>query len=258
MAMKKIILLILLLVLMIVKINCGGGGGDSTPSSSGTTTVEIMVGETRKTSQQTEPIPSNVTSLRITVTAADMETIQKEVSAVAGSTVIVSLEVPNGLNRRFLVEAVDRAGNVLYRGDRTVNLDGRLLTLAMQMESTAPPVPPVPPATVDLSITNVIISPTSSTFSFDVNNSGNTAANNVVVFVVYDDFCFGQVCQPVTVTVPAGGSVNVPSLPSPPSGVTTYKIIADPNSAITIEINRADNEACLGAFCSITTPTTCP
>jgi len=255
MAMKKIILLILLLVLMIVKINCGGGGGDSTPSSSGTTTVEIMVGETRKTSQQTEPIPSNVTSLRITVTAADMETIQKEVSAVAGSTVIVSLEVPNGLNRRFLVEAVDRAGNVLYRGDRTVNLDGRLLTLAIQMESTAPPVPPVPPATVDLSITNVIISPT---LSFDVNNSGNTAANNVVVFAVYDDFCFGQVCQSVTVTVPAGGSVNVPSLPSPPIGLTTYKIIADPNSAITIETNRADNEACLGAFCSIPTPATCP
>jgi hypothetical protein len=181
-----------------------------------------------------------------------METIQKEVSVEAGSTVIVSLAVPNGLNRRILVEAMDLSGNILYQGERTVNLDGRLLTLSIQLESTAPP---VPPPNVDLSITNVIISPT---FSFDVNNSGNTAANNVVVFAVYDDSCFGQVCQSVTVTVPAGESVNVPSLPSPPIRVTTYKIIADPNSAITIETNRADNEACLGAFCSITTPTTCP
>ena len=250
--MKKIILLILLLVLMMVKINCGGGGGDSPPSSSGTTTVEIMVGETGKTSQQTELIPSNVTSLRITVTAADMETLQKELSVVAGSMVIVSLEVPNGLNRRFLVEAVDQSGNVLYRGDRTVNLDGRLITQAIQIESTAPP---TPPATVDLSITNVIISPT---FSFNVNNSGNTAANNVVVFAVYDDFCFGQVCQSVTVTVPAGGSVNDPSLPSPPFGLRTYKIIADPNNAIALETNRANNVACLGAYCSSPTPTTCP
>jgi hypothetical protein len=68
-----------------------------------------------------------------------METITSTVSVAAAETVSVTLEVDNGVDRTFYVEALDDSGKVLYIGSTTASLEGDAVTLTITM-SVAPPV----------------------------------------------------------------------------------------------------------------------
>lgn len=140
--MKKLLLMILILALLAININCGGGAGSSA-NTSGRTTVAISLGETRTASHASggllsaaSTIPSDVTSIKFTISATDMVTIERVISVTGRTTISESFEVPTGANRHFLVKAMDASGNVLFRGETFANLDGTPTSLTIVMVST--------------------------------------------------------------------------------------------------------------------------
>lgn len=144
--MKKVFIL-LFLALLTININCGGGGGGSATFKSGKTTVKINLGEIRTASQASggfhtasSTIPSNVTSIRFTISAPDMTTIIETVPVAGQTTITKTFDVPNGPNRHVLVEAINEAinppDNVSYKGETYANLDGTPVTLTIVMVST--------------------------------------------------------------------------------------------------------------------------
>jgi parallel beta-helix repeat protein len=138
--MRKVILLILL-GLSMISISCGSGSNDS---SSDTTTVIINLGDKNSSSSMrtgdvsSSSIPSSVTSIRVTVSADDMVTIQKTVSVAGKSSVSITLEIPNGPNRHILVEALNASGSVLYSGETVVSVGGQSLELTINLEYAYP------------------------------------------------------------------------------------------------------------------------
>ncbi len=80
-------------------------------------------------------VPGNVLSIRVAVTAPDLPTISQVVD-VAGSSVTIILEVPNGFNREFTITGFDTiggAGNITYWGGTTIDLSGGTVSLSLQM-----------------------------------------------------------------------------------------------------------------------------
>jgi len=249
--MKRLLFMVGVLALLAINIYCGG---NSSTNPWGITTVRINLGETRTASpeqggilKQTSVVPSNVAAIRFTISAPDMVTIQKVVTVAGRTTIIETFEVPSGLNRLFVVEALDESGNILYRGETIVNLDGRLVTLRIVLEATQVEAP------IDLYISNVVNNEID--LSFEVNNSGNVAANNVLVFIILGG-AESQTCQSFSLTVPAGGSVSR-TLYS--IYASYYKIIVDPLNTIS-ETNEENNVECNWAeeVCSAPPPTNCP
>jgi len=246
--MKKIWLIILILSALAIKINCGGG---SSSNPSGTTNVTLNLGQTRTASLEKEgllgetaPFPSDVTSVRFTISGPDMVTIQRVVSTAGKTMVSETFEVTNGPDRYILVEALDASGSVLYRGETYVNMNGVPLTITIVLVSTQ---------FVDLSISNVVNDYID--ISFQINNSGNIAANDVLVYFLYS--VEGQInCETHTVSVPAGNYVTrtVYSVYT-----SFYKIIVDPANAIP-ETDESNNVACDWSpeQCDAPPPTSCP
>ncbi len=129
----------LILTFLTANASCGGGDGSSA-NTSDKTTVTISLGEARIASHAgggllsaTSTIPSElgVTSIKFTISATDMVTIERVISVAGRTTISESFEVPTGANRHFLVEAMDASGNVLYRGETFANLDGTPISLTI-------------------------------------------------------------------------------------------------------------------------------
>ncbi len=137
--MKKLLFMTLILTFLTANASCGGGDGSSA-NTSDKTTVTISLGEARIASHAgggllsaTSTIPSElgVTSIKFTISATDMVTIERVISVAGRTTISESFEVPTGANRHFLVEAMDASGNVLYRGETFANLDGTPTSLTI-------------------------------------------------------------------------------------------------------------------------------
>ncbi len=135
--MKKAILFIVLALFMI-NVSCGSSGGSGS-SSSGSTAVTIRLGQSGPSANSiasavnSSAVPTGITTIRVTVSADEMVTIIKEVSVAGQSSVTITLDVPNGPNRRVLVEALNASGNVIYSGESVVNLEGEPLQLTIAM-----------------------------------------------------------------------------------------------------------------------------
>ncbi len=141
--MRKSVYGILLGIIMFCCIGCGGG---SSSGVSGTTAVTIEFGGRQTAAREGQPavakgIPADVVLVKITVTAPDMKTIETTI-VPAGEAVSQILEVPNGLNRRFVIEALNAGDIVLYRGESFANLDGTPATIAVPMVATGNTMPP--------------------------------------------------------------------------------------------------------------------
>ncbi len=79
--------------------------------------MTINLGEVQSTSKEkgslfkeTTNIPSEVVSIRFTISAADMVTIQKVIDVAGRTSITETFEIPNGQNRHILVEALDAGG----------------------------------------------------------------------------------------------------------------------------------------------------
>ncbi|MGB9699832.1 MAG: CARDB domain-containing protein [Thermodesulfobacteriota bacterium] len=257
--MKKLLIFLTILGLAIIYISCGGSGD---PSSSGMTKVTINLGERQAISKEksgifkeTAIIPSEVVSIRFTISAPDMVTIQKIIDVAGRTTITETFEIPNGQNRHILVEALDARGNVIYRGETTISLTGSAVTVHIILESTAPPVIEY----VDLEPGQVIISDDRLSMSFQITNHGNQAAQNVIAYVIYgDDYSYH--CWPFTFQqIPANSSVQENLYPD--YYIYYYKIIVDPENAV-FETNEDNNVTCAWGgdqqFCAAPPPTSCP
>jgi hypothetical protein len=146
--MKKLYAIVLLGLLLSGYIGCGGGGVATTVSP-GHSLVTMKLGLINTTSREgvllkTETgIPPEVKTIRVTISAPDIIPSIVKIFDVAGlSSLSIALEVPNGLNRHVVVEAMDGTGNVRYRGEAYFNADGPTVELTIVMVSTDP-IPPV-------------------------------------------------------------------------------------------------------------------
>lgn len=159
--MGKCAILFTVLFLFALTAGCGGDGGSGS-GTVGTSMVQIHMGDRGRSARITvekfpllakagrlvraildaatasAAIPSDITHIVFTISAPDMTTITRDIPVAGKSSISESFVVPNGANRRFLVEALYRE-TVHYRKETFANLDGRPLTLVMDMEDVDPP-----------------------------------------------------------------------------------------------------------------------
>jgi hypothetical protein len=198
----------LILTLLLIQAGCGGGGGSS-DSGSYTTRVEIVLGGTRSASHEIHPesssIPAAVDSIRFTVSAPDMATIQRTISVAGKTTTTEIFQVPVGPNRRFLVEALDSSGNVVFQGEVFANVGGVPVSLTVNMVN----VDPLAPVFSGLaSITG--IASTSLTLSWAA-ASDNLTPQSAIQYLVY------------MATAPGGQNFAAPTFTTT-AGATSYDV----------------------------------
>ncbi len=92
---------------------------------------------------QTRPaiaaIPASIANIRLTVSASDMTSMISTIPVAGLPDVTITIEVPNGLARTFLVEGLDATGSVVYSGQATTDLSGEPVTLAIIMSAISAP-----------------------------------------------------------------------------------------------------------------------
>ena len=133
--MKKIASYLTIISLLLVTFSCGGGG-----SSKGVSPVTISAsfkGFPTLSNMSLKAAASTLTSIRYTVTGSGLEKMSGSVP-VTGNLVEFTLDVPNGLQRHFLVEALDSSNNVRYTGEAYKDLDGTPITITIDLVSTIP------------------------------------------------------------------------------------------------------------------------
>lgn len=163
-----------------------GGGGDSGGSSLVTVSVStgtqeaqvrirensilirgaIALNEFLTPKSATAAIPSSVNQIVFTISASDMDTMTKTVDVEGQTEITESFSLDNGDERRFMVEALDSAGTVIYSGSEVVDLDGSDISLSISMTSadtSAPYVVSTSPASSETSAS--VTAPITMTFS---------------------------------------------------------------------------------------------
>ncbi|UCG79112.1 MAG: DUF1565 domain-containing protein, partial [Nitrospirota bacterium] len=166
--MKKIILIGLFIVTGAVIASCGitadtslvtitvGEGQTATLESERATLYAKLKNYLRRyeTPEALAAIPSNIVTIRLTVSGPGMATIVKTATLAGESSVRFVVEIPNGPSRTFLVECFDNLATLVYSGSDTVDLRGVPVKIAVDM--------------IDLFALYV-----DSVFGSDVNNCGN-------------------------------------------------------------------------------------
>ncbi len=226
--MKKV-LIALIFIMVITSLN--SCGGSSSTYTSGKTTVSINLGQTKTASPASggllsvsATIPSSIVSIRFTISATDMATIQRTISVEGRTTITESFDVQNGANRYFLVEAMDSAGNVLYKGDTYADLDGTPVTLTIVMVS----MDVTPPTFSGLSaITS--ITDTSMTLSWSP-ATDNITSQDRMQYIVYMS------------TTSGGENFSLPSFTTS-AGVTSFSVTGLSPSTTYYFVVRAKDEA---------------
>jgi len=162
-AMRRAMLLLSVVLLLAMTIGCRGG--DSSTGTLGTTKVTITVDDSGGSASTTieknsllamaeslfmvitgsgialAQIPPDVTHILFTVSAPDMVTITRDIPVAGRSSITETFTVPNGRNRCFSVQAQNASGDTLYRPIHQIcrNLDGKSLTIRIDMQDYAPP-----------------------------------------------------------------------------------------------------------------------
>jgi len=220
----------LILTLLIIQAGCGGGGGDSSTSGSYRTNVQIVVGQTRTVSHETgtllkdsAEIPSSVANIRFTISAPDMGTILRVISVAGRTTITESFEVPVGPNRRFLVEALDSAGNVIFRGDIFADVGQQPLSLTVSTVNTDPIAPIFAGLTTitEISTTSLVLNWSPAT--------DNVTPQSKIQYLVFMS------------TTPGGESLSTPTFTTG-AGATSYSVTGLSPSTAYYFIVRAKDE----------------
>lgn len=179
MPMKRFLLISLLLSLIFTNVNCGGGVESSNTSEK--TQVNINIGKVSSTasgkerlSKVTSSIPAHIASIRFTITAPDIVTIERVVSVAGKESISETFEILNGNNRKFLIEALDVSGRVLYRKETFVNLVGSEVKLIIDMVPTDQ-IPPLFSGLSDISS----ITATSLTLSWEPGDDNITTPDKI-------------------------------------------------------------------------------
>jgi hypothetical protein len=131
--MRKIVSYLTIICLLLITFSCGGGG-----SSKGVSPVTVLASfKTSSAGAAMKAQATTLTTIRYTVTGSGMETMTDTVP-VTSNLVEFTLEVPNGTQRHFLIEALDSSNNVRYKGEAYKDLDGTPVTITIDLVSTTP------------------------------------------------------------------------------------------------------------------------
>jgi len=87
-------------------------------------------------------IPSVVQVITVTVSAPDMKTMVAVMPVAGLPDAVITIEVPNGNGRNFLVEGIDASSTVVYNGQTSADLTGAPLTLTIGMNAVFDSIPP--------------------------------------------------------------------------------------------------------------------
>lgn len=149
--MKRWLLISSIIIAAVLAFSCS-----STLKTSSTSLVTITVGSNQTVAIKAEPatlmarmnrfftkivrvpsavaaIPSVVLSIRVTVSAPDMPTVMITEPVLGQDVVILTIDIPNGNGRVFLVEGVNSSAAVSYWGEFTANLAGGSFSQSVDM-----------------------------------------------------------------------------------------------------------------------------
>ena len=160
--MRRVLLSLFAVLLLTIVAGCGEGGSSSKSTASSLVSITIggngqtgsiktekntliaraglLIRRALTTAAALAAIPPDVTHIVFTISAPDITTITRDVLISGQASVTETFTVPNGKNRRFMVEAKDSSGKVLFRKEATSNMDGMPVTITLNMEDVAPPV----------------------------------------------------------------------------------------------------------------------
>jgi len=124
---KKIIVLISIICAFAIVINCGGGGENSAGLSEVTISATFI-----KNQSSLLHTSSTLTSIRYIVSGPGMKVLTGTVP-VQGDLVEFVLNVPNGPQRHFIIEALDAEEHVRYSGEAYQDLDGTPVTIVIEL-----------------------------------------------------------------------------------------------------------------------------
>lgn len=129
--MKKIVLYLTIISLLLITFSCSGGGKGS---SKGVSSVTILASFKTSSagSAAMKAQATTLTNIRYTVSGSGMETMTGTVP-VTGNLVEFTLNVPNGPQRHFLIEALDTFNTVRYKGEAYRDLDGTPVTIEITL-----------------------------------------------------------------------------------------------------------------------------
>ncbi len=100
----------------------------------GTSAVSITISSGRVLHATALHAPRVSAAAAIIVSGADMATMTTQVPVSPGQAASVTLDVPNGTARKFLVNVLDDAGTTLYSGSTTTDLTGTPKTLTVTLQ----------------------------------------------------------------------------------------------------------------------------
>jgi hypothetical protein len=128
--MKSVILYVFILLFIFVGLGCGGGevGGKSESSQ------VSVIAKFRDVNPAAEikAAASTLTHIRCTVSGPGMP-VMTHVEPVVGNVVEFTMNVPNGLQRSFVIEAMDALNNLKYTGSAKKDLDGTPMSIEIML-----------------------------------------------------------------------------------------------------------------------------
>jgi hypothetical protein len=185
----------------------------------------------------TEDIPLGITALIVSVSGSKMEDIIKRVELTGQTEVIISLNIPSGPARHFIVHAINNKNTVLWEGSSTADLAGSTVNVVIIMtflmdNDTEPPTEPT-------GITLTLLSGSGIELSWNPSSDNSSVAGYYVYEVINDipylikstkgtsftdeDLAPGTYCYQVSAVDAAGNESSLSpktciTIPLPPNG----------------------------------------
>lgn len=119
--MKRVALYLAILSILFLTVSCGGGGGSGTSKGISPVTISASFKDVLATGIKAKA--NTLTQIRYRVSGSGMDVITGVVP-ISNNLVEFQLKVPNGPQRYFIIEALDKDNRVRYAGDARRDLSG--------------------------------------------------------------------------------------------------------------------------------------
>ena len=137
--MKRLISFLSLVFILFAFSGCGGGGGSGgVASKDSSSSVTIVTHFQTAHASSMKQAASKITNIHYTISGTGMQPITGT-APVVNNLVQISLIIPNGLQRHFVIEALDKNSNMWYQGETYSDLDGTPVTVDITLNYIGPP-----------------------------------------------------------------------------------------------------------------------
>ena len=190
-------------------------------------------------------IPQEVAVVVVTVSAPDMTTMVTVVPVAGLEDIAITLDVPNGTDRNFLVEGFDASSTVVYRGQASANLKGDPVSLTIDLARVG--LDTLPPAFNGLELVSNVTG-TTAQLSWPPATDAVTPSSEIVYLIYQATTPSGEIYTSPTYTTLAGETSYTVTGLTP--GVTYYFVVRARDAAGNIDSNTLER--------TTTTPDTTP